>query len=125
MSDYREHLPEGFKGRALIRGDLLPDRLQRDALAAYLHRFTRDHKPLWARKPRDNGAAYPVQFASDREWLSRSLFPVTVRKGGALGDHCRGHGQSYPTWPDGLAPEDRDKVPGVAETVPAFLEGSF
>ena len=86
---YRDHLPEGFTGRAMIRGDLLPAKLQADARRAYLHRFTREHIPLWSKKPRDNGEPYPLQFASDAEWLARTLFPVTVRKGGTLGDHTR------------------------------------
>lgn len=114
---YREHIPAGFKGAAFLRGDLLPDRLRRDALAAYLHRFTRDHRPLWARKPMPNGDAYQVQFASDAEWLANTLFPVTVRKDGSLGDHTRGHSQSFATWPDGVptgAPARRE--------VPAFQE---
>ena len=67
---YRDHLPEGFTGRAMIRGDLLPAKLQADALRAYLHRFTRDHAPLWSNKPRDIGGPYPLQFASDAEWLA-------------------------------------------------------
>lgn len=119
MTSYREHLPEGFRGKAMVRGDLLPARLQRDALAAYLHRYTREHRPLWSRKPRDNGAPYPVQFASDAEWLARTLFPVTVRKGGELGDTTRGHCRSYATWPDGLSDGDRAKVGAPRVDVPA------
>ncbi len=123
---YRDHLPEGFKGRAMLRGDLLPERLQRDALARYLHRFTREHVPVWARKPRKDGRRYPVQFASDAEWLARTLFPVTVRKDGTLGDHTlgtRGRCLSYATWPDGLDESDAARVT-IAESVAPVMEGA-
>lgn len=124
---YRDHLPEGFTGRAMIRGDLLPAKLQADALRAYLHRFTREHIPLWSRKPRDNGEPYPLQFASDAEWLARTLFPVTVRKGGTLGDHTRAgkaHCCSFPTWPNGVTEGDKARGSGtIAETVPAIEIG--
>lgn len=118
-----------YTGDAMVRGDLLPERLQQDALRAYLHRYTREHRPLWATKPRPCGNPYPVQFASDSEWLARTLFPVTIRKGGKLGDHTRaGHGQcwGYPTWPDGLSEWDRAQLarPGTeAATVPEWREG--
>lgn len=102
----------GYTGRAYVRGDLLPERLQRDALAAYLHRFTAEHKPLWATKPMPNGNSYPCQFASDADWLANTLFPVTVRKGGKLGDHTRGHSRSYPTWPHGT-PENAGQRPEI------------
>ena len=119
---YANFLPQGFTGRAMIRGDLLPAALQADALRAYLHLFTREHVPQWARKPRDNGEPYPVQFASDREWLARTLFPVTVRKGGKLGDHTRAgnaHCRSFPSWPDGVTENDKARGFGtVADIVP-------
>ena len=124
---YRDHLPEGFTGRAMIRGDLLPAKLQADARRAYLHRFTREHIPLWSRKPRDNGEPYPLQFASDAEWLARTLFPVTVRKGGTLGDHTRAGKapcRSFPTWPNGVTEGDKARGSGtIAETVPAIEIG--
>jgi hypothetical protein len=79
----------------MIPGLKLPSALQRQALAFYVHRYTRDHTPSWvAACPRLDGKPYPVQFASDSEWLEHTLFPVHR---GALTDHpC----QSTPTWPD-------------------------
>lgn len=116
-----------YTGPAMVRGDLLPERLQQDALRAYLHRFTRDHRPIWSKKPRPCGNPYPVQFASDREWLSRTLFPVTVRKGGRLGEHTRAgraHAHSSPTWPDGLSEADKAKAGAtVAAIVPEWQQG--
>lgn len=71
---------------------------QRYVLAAFVHRFTRDHKPAWARKPRADGTAYPVQFASDADWLAHTRFVVT-KTGRASRSACEC--QSSPTWPDG------------------------
>lgn len=120
---YANFLPAGYTGRAMIRGDLLPAALQADALRAYLNRFTREHVPQWARKPRDNGEPYPIQFASDKEWLARTIFPVTVRKGGKLGDHTRAgnvHCLSFPSWPDGVTENDKARGFGtVTDNVPA------
>lgn len=70
---------------------------QRYVLAAYVHRFTKDHKPNWANKPWKKGKAYPVQFASDSEWLANTRFVVT--KCGAL-DRRVSQCVSRPTWPD-------------------------
>lgn len=106
----------GYTGPAYVRGDCLPDRLRSDALAAYLHRFTLQHVPVWSRKPMPNGTAYSPQFSSDEEWLANTLFPVTVRKGGRLGDHTRGHCRSYATWPHGV-PENAGQRP---ETIPEW-----
>lgn len=116
-----------YTGAAMVRGDLLPERLQADALRSYLHRYTRENVPLWARKPRDDGRPYPVQFASDAEFLARSLFPVMIRKGGKLGEHTkagRAHCHSSPSWPDGLDAIDQGK-PGatVAAVIPEWQEG--
>lgn len=85
----------------MIRGSDLSPARQRDALACYLHRYTGDHKPMWAkRERRPDGSEYPVQFASDREWLENTLFPVTKR-----GTLTRRDCQSTPTWPLGTPVE--------------------
>jgi hypothetical protein len=81
---------------------------QAHVLARYVHRFTREHKPAWARELRFNGHPYPVQFASDQEWLENTRF--AVRKDGRLDRRAR-FCQSVPTWPDGR-PSDlgHDKI---------------
>ncbi len=93
------------QGKIMVRGDLLPVDIQRSCLACYVHRYTKDHKPKWAEKHLLNEAPYPVQFASDTDWLSRSLFPVKVDKNGKITQRaapcC-----SYASWPD--HPELRD-----------------
>lgn len=66
-------------------------------LRAYVHRFTRDHVPAWAREPRPDGTAYPVQFDSDSDWLANTRFAVT--KAGRLDGRSR-YCESRPTWPD-------------------------
>jgi len=70
---------------------------QQHVLAAYVHRFTRDHKPAWARWPREDGQVSPVQFASDADWLANTRF--AVRKNGRLDGRAR-YCESSPTWPD-------------------------
>jgi len=88
-----------------LKGSELSPAVQKDALARFIHRFTRDHIPAWSKQPRPDGSAYPVQFASDRDWLEHTLF--SVNKDGSL-DKRREYCFSMPTWPDN--PEMRDKA---------------
>ena len=83
---------------ALGKGTLLCADDRRYVLTVYVHRFTREHKPEWAKGLRKNGRPYPVQFADDQDWLEHTLFHV--RKDGRLDkryDCC----ESHSTWPDG------------------------
>lgn len=41
----------------------------------YVHRFTLDHVPAWAREQREDGTYYAPHFASDREWYDNTIFP--------------------------------------------------
>lgn len=70
---------------------------QRYVLSAFVHRFTKDHKPAWSRKLRDDGKPYPVQFASDADWLANTEFAVT--RDGRIDRRCH-ECYSTPTWPD-------------------------
>lgn len=45
------------------------------ACAQYVHRFTMEHVPQWARAQREDGTYYAPQFRSDREWYENTLFP--------------------------------------------------
>jgi hypothetical protein len=86
------------------RGSDLSYHVQRQALSRYVHRYTGDHKPLWAAKAWKDGRSYPLQFKDDEEWLAHTFFAVTL-----LG-HLDGrvtHCHSEPTWPDN--PELRPK----------------
>jgi hypothetical protein len=82
---------------ALTKGSELPSGLQRQVLASYCHRFTREHVPAWAKRPMNDGKPYPIQFDSDQDWLNNTYFKTT-RYGGldARSKHC----DSTPTWPD-------------------------
>jgi hypothetical protein len=87
----------------VIKGSDLTPAMQAEALRRWVHRFTGDHTPAWARKPMPNGQPYPVQFASDSEWLANTDFTVTKRGAFSARDrYCR----SRPTWPNN--PELRD-----------------
>lgn len=70
---------------------------QADALRAFVHRFTGQHKPDWARTLRPNGTAYPVQFADDADWLAHTTF--AVNKDGSFNRRVH-YCESSPTWPN-------------------------
>ena len=80
-----------------IPGTWLTTEDQRTVLANYIHRYTVDHIPKWVRTARK---PYPVQFASDQDWLAHSLFAVD--KPGQLSGRVH-RCESNPTWP--LNPE--------------------
>ncbi len=79
-----------------LKGSQLSAIDQQIVLASYVHRFTRHHVPTWAKKPRPDGSAYPVQFDNDTEWLANTLFAVT--QAGRLDQHAKSC-MSSPTWP--------------------------
>jgi hypothetical protein len=66
---------------------------QREVLAAFTNRYTEDRIPKWvytADRP------YPVQFASDEDWLEHTWFEVDSDGGLIPGvKYC----ESSPTWP--------------------------
>lgn len=71
---------------------------QKHALRAYVHRYTGDHTPAWAKHTtRPDGREYVVQFRDDAEWLANTFF--RVRNDGTLAVsvyNC----ESHPTWPN-------------------------
>lgn len=89
------------KGSELTRED------QQYVLRAYVHRFTAQHRPQWALEKRPDGTTYPVQFASDADWLAHTEFYVT--KSGRL-DKRRHHCFSSPTWPNNPELRTRDLI---------------
>jgi hypothetical protein len=80
-----------------VKGTKLTAEDQKHVLASYVHRFTRDHKPKWANKPWKDGKPYPVQFASDQDWLENTVF--FVRDNGRLDQRYK-RCESTSTWPD-------------------------
>lgn len=72
----------------------LSEQEQKHVLAAYVHRYTGDHKPRWV----NGGRFYPLQFRDDHDWLCNTTFKVT--KSGRLDMRAR-FCESSPTWPNG------------------------
>lgn len=99
MPEYTGTLGEGLPVK--LGSGLHPDD-KKHVLAAYVHRFTKEHRPQWARRTRPDGDDYAVQFASDAEWLANTFF--VVRKDGRL-NHAVNRCESHATWPDN--PENR------------------
>lgn len=79
-----------------ILGSQLSESAKREALSRFVHRFTGEHRPQWATKPRPDGSPYPVQFRDDADWLANTRF--TIRKDGELARNVRCC-YSTPTWP--------------------------
>jgi hypothetical protein len=73
-------------------GTNLKDTDRKHVLSAYVHRYTKEHCPSWAKH-----GGYPVQFESDQDWLNNTLF--MVKNDGYL-DRRYKHVESTPTWPD-------------------------
>ena len=68
-------------------------------LRSYVHRFTKEHIPRWAKLGKPNGEPYSVQFADDQDWLKNTTF--ACKADGSLDQRvkcCR----SDPTWPEGM-----------------------
>jgi hypothetical protein len=70
----------------LVNGSKLSPSARKQALAAFVHRYTGEHKPAWASLPMPNGKAYACFFKNDEEWLAASEFYVT-KDGNLSGNH--------------------------------------
>lgn len=65
------------------------------AKAKYVHRYTMEHVPQWAKEPAPNGKHYAPQYSTDREWYDNTFFPG--ENGIEANDrHCRSDKQSWP-----------------------------
>lgn len=76
-----------------VKGTELSEKGIEQALRRFVHRYTKDHVPFWAR-----AGGYSVRFESDAEWLANTEF--YANKNGSLDlryDGC----VEYPTWPEG------------------------
>ncbi len=65
------------------------------AKAIYVHRFTMEHVPDWARGQRCDGSYYAPQYRSDADWYENTKFP------GESGipkdaDSCESSNQTWP-----------------------------
>jgi hypothetical protein len=78
------------------RGDQLCFEDQKKVLAQFVNRYTLENVPRWAKATRVDGSNYPVQFASDAEWLRNTHFKVRLDgRLHAQSTYC----YSRPTWP--------------------------
>ena len=91
----------------MLYGHQLSPALRREALAAFVHRYTAEHVPSWSRTPAPNGRHYAPQYRSDREWLDKTRFPITrSRQGIRLKSGSNPSNTTYcesndPSWPYG------------------------
>lgn len=64
------------------------------ARAQFVHRFTMEHIPTWAKQRREDGTFYAPQFRTDREWYDSALFQGESEL--ATRNHCYSTGQTWP-----------------------------
>jgi hypothetical protein len=67
----------------------------REACASYVHRFTMEHVPNWAKEKREDGTYYAPQF-SDREWYENTEFPPHAFTRGKRDKSCYTSGLTWP-----------------------------
>lgn len=92
MNNEPEYIGTLRSDRRVVRGTKLAKSQQEEALRAFVHRSTKEHK----------FGTGPFCFESDAEWLANTFFNVT-KVGVITGGRC----ESHPTWPDN--PELRRK----------------
>ena len=68
-----------------------------EACACYVHRYTMDHVPNWAKRPAPNGKYYAPQYRSDAEWYQNTVFPPH----NPIGPRCTDCYTTGQTWPLG------------------------
>lgn len=81
-----------------LLGSQLSPALQAECKRTFVHRFTAEHLPAWSRAEWKDGKPYPLQFASDADWLANTEFPITST--GRLARGANVHCISHPTWPE-------------------------
>lgn len=65
-----------------------------EAKTRYIHRYTMDHVPTWARARAANGKFYAPHFRSDQEWYEHTLFKGESEL--ATSKYCYTFGQTWP-----------------------------
>ncbi len=94
------------------KGSELTPEVKAECLRLFVHRHTRDHKPLWA-----GAGRYSPQFASDQDWLCHTEFAVT--KSGRLNRavrYCRSHPTLSQRTPPGCPRIAEWDLPPVGQT---------
>lgn len=87
-------------------------------LLAFPGRYTGDHKPDWAMVPDIGGSEYPLQFASDADWLAHTRFAVGLmtRRLDRRVRRC----WEFPTWPG-----DPEAHGRLIRDLPWFIQAFF
>ena len=65
-----------------------------EAKARYVHRYTMEHVPQWARVAAHNGKFYAPQYQDDTEWYRLTEFNGEGVI--ATAKHCYSHSQTWP-----------------------------
>jgi hypothetical protein len=66
------------------------------ACREFVHRFTMEHVPAWAKEPNPLGGFYAPHFRTDREWYDNTLFKGETELASPRHCYTTGH-----TWPMG------------------------
>jgi hypothetical protein len=74
----------------------------KEACARYVHRYTLQHIPQWAKSPMPNGKYCAPQYLTDQEWYDNTLFPPHALSMSKKDTSCYSNGQ---TWPLGMTLE--------------------
>jgi hypothetical protein len=59
-----------------VLGSALSREVQCEVLRRFVHRYTGEHVPAWAKQPRPDGRAYQPHFPTDADWLRCTKFWV-------------------------------------------------
>jgi hypothetical protein len=65
------------------------------AKAQFVHRYTMDHVPNWAKDKAPNGKYYAPQFRTDAEWYANTVFHGEPEHFGTRIE-CNTRNQSFP-----------------------------
>ena len=70
-----------------------------EAKSKYVHRYTMEHVPNWAKRQAPNGKYYAPQYTTDKEWFDNTQFydpAIPDCKQLAEKNSCYSSGQSWP-----------------------------
>lgn len=101
----------------LVKGARLTSAQKRAVLAAFVHRFTGEHRPAWSLQKMPNGGSYAPTHATDTEWVNDHAFYITAQ--GALASKP---GRAEPVY---LADERKNPIRGSARKNPIKGPGKF
>lgn len=86
-----------------VKGSQLKPEAKREALARFVHRFTMESVPQWSRRAFSQPIVgpplyYSPQYRSDAEWLERTVFAITDKRGDLSkgGQFCYSRDHTWP-----------------------------